>query len=77
MSERYQLIAYIATLATLALVFIAALATAAISPAVLGKVELFGLGTVTGGLIGVLRIPSAKQQPSGTPADPVNVTEQP
>jgi len=60
MTAREQLIAYLATLAILALVIIAALVIAAVAPAVMGKMEVFGLGTVTGGLIGVLRIPSAR-----------------
>jgi hypothetical protein len=62
---REQLVAYLATLATLVLVFIAALVAAAIAPALLGKVEAFGLGTITGGLIGVLRLPSQRQAKDG------------
>lgn len=57
MSEREQLIAYLATLACLATVFIAALVTAALVPNMVSKMEIFGLGTITGGLIGVLRLP--------------------
>ena len=60
MNERHQLIAYLATLGALVIVFVAALVAGAISEQVLGKVEAFGLGTITGGLIGVLRIPSAR-----------------
>ncbi len=57
MSDRYQLIAYLATLVTLIVVFVAALATAAVEPALIGRLEAFGMGTITGGLIGVLRMP--------------------
>lgn len=56
--DRNQLVAYLATLGALVLVFAIAVIAAAIAPAVLGKLELFGLGTITGGLIGVLRIPT-------------------
>jgi len=55
-----QLAAYLATLATLLLVFVAALAAATLAPAVIGKIEAFGLGTITGGLIGVLRLPQQR-----------------
>ena len=69
MSERSaQLAAYLATLATLALVFLAALIAAAIAPALIGKIEAFGLGTITGGLIGVLRLP--QQRPDLHPQAP-------
>lgn len=60
MTPREQLVAYIATLAVLAIVFISALIAAACAPDLMGKMEVFGLGTITGGLIGVLRIPSAR-----------------
>lgn len=57
MNDRHQLIAYCATLATLAFVFGAALFAAGHSVTVN---EAFGLGTITGGLIGVLRIPQSR-----------------
>jgi hypothetical protein len=60
MTAREQLIAYLATLGTLAVVFIAALITTALVPELLGKAEVFGLGTITGGLIGILRIPTSR-----------------
>lgn len=66
---RDQLIAYLATLATLIVVFIAALIGGSLAPQVLGKFEAFGLGTITGGLIGVLRLP---QQRSVTVDNPPN-----
>ncbi len=65
MNNREQLIAYLATLACLALVFIAALVAACLSPNIIGKVEAFGLGTITGGLIGALRTPSARPSNPG------------
>ena len=58
MSDRYQLIAYLATLATLVIVLVAALTAAVIAPSLIGRLEAFGLGTITGGLIGVLRMPT-------------------
>ncbi len=73
MSAQEQLIAYLATLATLALVIIASLIIAAMAPDVMGKMEVFGLGTVTGGLIGVLRIPSARNPVANTESGDVNV----
>ena len=57
MNDRYQFWAYIATLTTLAVVFIAALVAVIIAPGLIGRLEAFGLGTITGGLIGVLRMP--------------------
>lgn len=68
---REQLIAYLATLGALVAVFGMAIAAATFGN--LGNIETFGLGTITGGLIGILRIPS--RGPTGTPADPVATTE--
>jgi len=63
-----QLIAYLATLATLAVVFCAGLFAAGHGVSV---TEAFGLGTITGGLIGILRIPSQRtvtiDNPPGQP----------
>ena len=70
MTAREQLIAYLATLATLALVFCAALFAAGHDVTVN---EAFGLGTITGGLIGVLRIPSARSPVAATESGDVNV----
>jgi hypothetical protein len=70
MTAREQLIAYIATLATLAFVFGAALFAAGHEVTVN---EAFGLGTITGGLIGVLRIPSARSPVATTDSGDVNV----
>jgi hypothetical protein len=53
-----QLAAYIATLITLVVVLIIAFVAVAISTNVTGKLEAFALGTVMGGLIGLLRVPS-------------------
>ena len=58
--ERDQLIAYIATLATLIVCFLGALVAGVLNDAVISKMEAFGMGTLVGGLIGVLRIPSAR-----------------
>lgn len=56
--DRYQFLAFIATLGALAFVFDSALLAAWLSPGIMGKIEVFGLGTITGGLIGVLKAPS-------------------
>lgn len=73
MSPREQLVAYLATLATLALIFATALIVGAVSAQVVGKIEMFGLGTITGGLIGVLRIPTARSPVAQTDSGDVNV----
>ena len=70
MSAREQLIAYLATLAALVIVFGSALFAAGHSVTVN---EAFGLGTITGGLIGVLRIPSARSATGTTESGDVNV----
>ena len=77
MTAREQLFAYVATLATLGLVFISALVAGIISGAVIAKIEAFGLGTSTGGRIGVLRIPSARNPVAATDSGDVNVTSDP
>lgn len=56
--DRYQFYAFLATLGALAFVFDSALIAAAIDGSIMGKIEVFGLGTITGGLIGVLKAPS-------------------
>lgn len=60
MTSREQLIAYLATLGALIIVLIGAMIIAALSPGIIGKMESFGLGTVTGGLIGLMRLPSTR-----------------
>lgn len=73
---REQLIAYLATLGALMVVFISALIAGAISPALIGKIEAFGLGTITGGLIGVLRLPQQRTMTiDNPPSDPVPTTQ--
>jgi len=62
MSSREQLIAYLSTLGALVVVFIAALIAGGVKPEILGKIELFGLGTITGGLIGLLRLPNLRSK---------------
>lgn len=73
MNAREQLIAYIATLLTLLVVVMGSLIIASIVPEMIGKIEAFGIGTVTGGLIGVLRIPSLRSPVATTEAGDVNV----
>lgn len=70
MSTREQLIAYLATLAALVIIFIAALVAAGRGVTV---GEAFGLGTVLGGLIGILRIPSARTSVAATETGDVTV----
>jgi hypothetical protein len=51
MSQRHSLIAFIATLVTLLAVLVASFVAVWLVPQVIGKIEAFGLGTVTGGLV--------------------------
>lgn len=67
MTQREHLVAYLATLAALVVVFVAALIAGAWAPALIGKIETYGLGTITGGLIGVLRLPSRPSKPEDKP----------
>lgn len=61
MTPREQLIAYLATLGALVVVLLGAMLIAAFTgDVIIGKMEAFGLGTVTGGLIGLMRLPSAR-----------------
>jgi hypothetical protein len=61
MSPREQLIAYLCTLGALVVIVLGAMLIAwAAGDIVVGKLEAFGLGTVTGGLIGLMRLPSAR-----------------
>lgn len=60
MKQHEQLISFLATLVALLVVYVGTLIFAANYPAIIGKVETFGLGTITGGLIGILRIPSQR-----------------
>lgn len=61
MTPREQLIAYLATLGALVVVLLGSMMIAALTgDAIIGKMEAFGLGTVTGGLIGLMRLPSAR-----------------
>ena len=51
MTQRHALFGFIATLVTLVAVLAITYAAIYFAPAIIGKVEAFGLGTVTGGLI--------------------------
>lgn len=76
MTQREQLIAYLATLLALVVVLLGAMIIAANAESVVGKMEAFGLGTVTGGLIGVLRLPAQRQVTIDNPAsNPVQTEE--
>lgn len=76
MSGRHDLIAYLATLATLVAILLIAMLVAAWKPEVLGKLEVFGLGTIFGGLIGLLRLPGARAVATTEQGD-VNVENKP
>ena len=76
MTAREQLLAYLATLIALVTALLGAMLISAWVPAVLGKIEVFALGTVFGGLIGVLRIPSARNPVASTDSGDVNVSSE-
>lgn len=73
MTSREQLIAYLATLVALIMALVGSMVIAAFVPGILGHVADFGIGTVTGGLIGVLRIPAARTPVNSTDSGDVNV----
>lgn len=77
MNEREQQYrAYLATLGALVFVYVASLIAGGIEPELLGKFEAFGLGAITGGLIGVLRMPTQRNVTiDNPPNDPANVQE--
>ena len=77
MTAREQLVAYIATLAALVVALLGSMIIAAYVPAILGKIEVFALGTVFGGLIGVLRIPSARAPVASTESGDISVAPTP
>ncbi len=58
--------AYLWTLAALVAVYFGTLIAGIVSPPVIGKLEAFGLGTITGGLIGLLRMPRRSQDADGS-----------
>lgn len=65
---------YLWTLAALVLVYFGSIVAAALVPSIIGKIEAFGLGTITGGLIGLLRIPRQQMDTAtGKVTDPVHV----
>jgi uncharacterized membrane protein YjjP (DUF1212 family) len=76
MTTHEQLVAYLATLIALVVVFAIAIIAAALVPELLGKAEVFGLGTITGGLIGILRIPASRNVTVDNPPDKPVQTEE-
>lgn len=71
---RHEYRAYLWTLAALVLVYFGTIIAAATSPALIGKLEAFGLGTVTGGLIGLLRTP--RQAHTVIPSHPLELNQE-
>ena len=51
MNQRHAIVGFVVTLATLVLVLVTAFVASYFVPGLIGKVESFGLGTVTGGLV--------------------------
>lgn len=72
MNDHNQLVAYLATLAALVVALLGTMIVSALVPGVLGHIADFGIGTVTGGLIGVLRIPQRTASSTDVP-QPVTV----
>lgn len=78
MTSTQQLIAYLATLGAIVAVVLCSMVISTWNGGVLiGKLEAFGLGTVLGGLIGVLRIPSIQRATGSTESGDVNVEAKP
>lgn len=73
MTDNQHFWAYIVTLGALLSVVIGAMVIAGEYPDLIGKIEAFGLGTVTGGLIGILRLP---RQSSIGPNENVTLKEE-
>ncbi len=72
-NDHDQLIAYLATLATLVVIFVSALIAAGHHVTV---TEAFGMGTITGGLIGLLCAPSSRTvRVDNPPSQPVPTEE--
>ncbi len=65
--------AYLWTLAALVLIYFGSIIAAAFVPSIIGKIEAFGLGTITGGLIGLLRMPRQSAQ-SAQQQEPLDLT---
>ena len=63
MTSSEQLIAYVVTLGALIVTLLGAMLVVAFVPGLSSHVADFGIGTVTGGLIGILRIPSTRNNP--------------
>jgi len=60
---KHEYRAYLWTLLALVMVYFGTMVAAGFWPDLMGKLEVFGLGTVTGGLIGLLRTPRQAQPP--------------
>lgn len=73
MNVKEQLIAYLATLAALVVTLLGAMMIAAFVPSVMDKISDFALGTVFGGLIGVLTRPGARSPTATTDSGDVTV----
>ena len=69
--HRHEYRAYLWTLLALVLVYFGTIVAVAVEPELIGKIEVFGLGTVTGGLIGLLRMPRHQ----ASEPDPAPLTE--
>jgi len=77
MTSREQTIVYLCTLAAIVTIVLGSMLIATWNGGVLiGKLEAFGLGTVLGGLIGVLRIPSSRAPVASTDSGDVTVESQ-
>jgi hypothetical protein len=78
MTHREQLWAFLATLGTIIILNLGALLIVRDHPELVGKMEAFGLGLLNGGLIGILRFPSARTVTvDNPPNNPVPVEPNP
>jgi hypothetical protein len=76
MTPSQQLVAYLSTLGAIVLLVLGAMLIGAFNVEVLTKTEAFGLGMAVGGLVGVLRIPTARNVTiDNPPSNPVQTEE--
>jgi len=77
MSSREQTVVYLSTLTAIVMIVLGSMLIATWNGGVLiSKLEAFGLATVLGGLIGVLRIPSSRAPVAQTDSGDVTVESQ-
>lgn len=75
MTDHEALIAYLATLAAIVIVFLGGALIVATNPALIGETEKLVFAVLLGGLIGALRSPTTRVPTGTTTTGDVNVGE--